>query len=138
MIYSHFSLVPWDRRRWPNFHPSEPNLACPCCGEFCLDERSFDTLQALRRKLGKPIHVNSGHRCFCHNAYVGGAGLSMHKLLVAFDVSLVNLRPGELLDAARKVGFHGFGFYGTFLHLDLGKVRWWITKGGAITWNGVR
>jgi zinc D-Ala-D-Ala carboxypeptidase len=136
-IYRHFSHAPWDRRRWPNFNPNEPNLACPCCGEFCLDEASFDHLQALRRKLGRPVHVNSGHRCFRHNAKVGGAPLSMHKRLVAFDVSLVNQRPAELLDAARRVGFTGFGYYATFLHLDLGRARWWITKGGAKIWTGL-
>jgi hypothetical protein len=134
-IYKHFSHVPWDKKRWPNFSPGEPNLACPCCGEFCLDPASFDGLQALRDRLGRPVRVNSGHRCFRHNARVGGAPLSMHRWLVAFDVSLQGHRPSELLEAARKAGFSGFGYYATFLHLDRGRPRWWITKGGARIWT---
>ena len=136
MLYSHFSLVPWDAVRWPNFRPGEPGLACRCCGEFYLDPAAFDRLQELRGRLGRPIRINSGHRCPIHNARVGGAPLSMHKR-VAFDVSLVGLTPAALVAAARLSGFRGFGFYATFLHLDLGRPRTWKTKGGAKTWTGL-
>lgn len=135
MLYRHYSLVPWDRDRWPNFSPSEKNLHCPCCGEFFLDPVSFDTLQTMRRYLGKPMKINSGHRCLFHNAKVGGKPLSMHKR-VAFDVSLYGHRLQDLLEAARKAGFHGFGYYATFLHLDMGRPRFWYTKGGLKRWNG--
>lgn len=137
MIYSHYSQVPWDKKRWPNFSPSERNLHCPCCGEFYLDPRSFDALQALRRGTGRPIKVNSGHRCVFHNARVGGRPRSMHKS-VAFDVSLGGHRLRDLLEVARKAGFQGFGYYATFLHLDMGRRRYWITKGGVRTWNGLQ
>lgn len=136
MLYSHYSLVPWDRDRWPNFSPSEKNLHCPCCGEFYLDMTSFDALQTLRRAVGRPVKVNSGHRCLFHNAKVGGKPRSMHKL-VAFDVSLRGQRLRDLLEAARRAGFQGYGYYATFLHLDMGRRRFWITKGGKRTWNGL-
>jgi hypothetical protein len=136
MIYTHFSLAPWDSDRWPNFHPSEKNLHCPCCGEFYLDPVALDALQALRRRLGQPVKVNSGHRCRFHNARVGGAPRSMHKR-VAFDVSLSGHRLRNLIDTARGVGFQGFGFYSTFLHLDMGRRRYWITNGGKKRWNGL-
>lgn len=135
-IYPHHSLVPWDYKRWPNFSPEERNLYCPCCGEFYFDVFALDTLQRLRRKVGRPIHINSGHRCALHNARVGGKPRSMHKL-IAFDVALSGHRLIDLLNAARKVGFQGFGFYRTFLHLDLGRGRSWITKGGRETWSGL-
>lgn len=138
MLFSHYSLVPWDHKRWPNFSPAEPHLSCPCCGSFFYDPIALDKLQGLRNRLKKPIHINSGHRCPFHNAKVGGAPLSMHKRQIAFDVSLKNQNPADLLKAAREIGFHGFGFYATFLHLDLGRFRWWITKGGLITWRGLR
>jgi len=138
MLYSHYSIVPWDRDRWPNFSPSEKNLHCPHCGEFYLDMTSFDALQALRRGVGKPIKVNSGHRCALYNASprIGGKPRSMHKL-VAFDVSLKGHRLRDLLEAAKKAGFQGFGYYMTFLHLDMGRRRYWITKGGRRKWNGL-
>lgn len=134
MIYRHHSLVPWDRGRWPNFSPGERNLHCPCCGEFYLDPVSFDALQRVRRAVGRPIKVNSGHRCLFHNARVGGKPLSMHKR-VAFDVRLEGHRLRDLLEAARKAGFRGFGYYATFLHVDMGRPRYWITKGGAKIWK---
>jgi hypothetical protein len=136
MLYEHFSLVPWDYGRWPNFSPGEPGLSCRCCGEFFLDPAAFDLLQALRDRLRRPIALNSGHRCAFHNARVGGRPRSMHKRL-AFDVSLQGLVPEALLAAARATGFRGFGFYETFLHLDTGRSRRWITKGGRKTWTGV-
>jgi hypothetical protein len=135
-IYPHYSVVPWDHSRWPNFHPAERNLHCPCCGEFYFDPNAFDALQRFRRKVGRPIHINSGHRCVLHNARVGGAPRSMHKL-IAFDVAIRGHRLADLISAARKVGFQGFGFYQTFLHLDLGCKRSWATKGGEKVWNGL-
>lgn len=137
MLYAHYSDVVWDRKRWPNFRPAEGNLHCPCCGEFYLDPASFDALQTLRRKMGRPIRVNSGHRCLFHNAKVGGAPRSMHKQ-IAFDVSLQGHRLRDLIEAARSVGFQGFGYYATFLHLDMGRRRFWVTKGGAKRWTGLR
>lgn len=136
-LYPHHSLVDWDRDRWPNFRPSEKNLHCPCCGEFYLDPVAFDTLQALRRRLGRPIKINSGHRCMFHNARVGGAPRSMHKR-IAFDVSLRGHRLRDLIEAARSVGFQGFGYYYNFLHLDIGRRRYWVTKGGAKRWTGLQ
>ena len=135
MIFKHYSLAPWDPNRWPNFSPKE--LSCPCCGEFYLDPVAFDALQALRSALRKSINLNSAHRCPFHNAKVGGAPLSMHKLKVAFDISVRGHLLNALLGGARMVGFKGFGFYQTFLHVDLGRPRQWKTEGGKITWTGV-
>lgn len=136
MIYNHYSEVPWDKNRWPNFSPNEKNIYCPCCGEFYLDENSFDTLQRLRDIVNKPIKINSGHRCFLYNYLVGGVPRSMHKK-IAFDISLKGHNKKLLLEAAKKAGFNGFGFYVTFIHLDLGRPRRWASKGGLAIWNGL-
>jgi uncharacterized protein YcbK (DUF882 family) len=135
MLFKHYSLAPWDPNRWPNFTPKE--LSCHCCGEFFLDPAAFDALQELRSALRKSIHLNSAHRCPFHNAKVGGAPLSMHKMKVAFDISVRGHLLNALLGAARMVGFKGFGFYETFLHVDLGKPRQWKTAGGKRTWIGL-
>ncbi len=132
---NHFSEINWDCARWPNFHPGE--FACHCCGELILLPEHFDHIQAVRRLVGKPIQINSAHRCAIHNARIGGAPLSQHKQ-IAFDINLADHDKEQLLQACRDVGFHGFGFYSTFLHVDLGRSREWWTEGGKKIWTGVR
>lgn len=72
-----------------------------------------------------PLHILSGHRCALHNARVGGAPLSQH-LKLAVDINLCGLNLIELRGAAERNGFTGFGFYTTFLHIDLGRPRHWV------------
>lgn len=99
----------------------------------------MDALQAVRDMIGAPIRLNSGHRCAIHNAHVGGAPLSQHKLL-AFDISLQGHDPPALRAACGRAGFKGFGFYATFLHVDMGPRRQWYGNQHASEvwrrWNG--
>ena len=136
MLYEHYSEVPWDKERWPNFSPDEPNLFCPCCGEFYFDPIGLDMLQNVRKLVGRAIRINSGHRCPIHNVIVGGAPLSEHKK-IAYDISIRGQDPGQILIACVKSGFTTFGFYGTFLHTDRRPNRRWITEGGKKTWSGL-
>ena len=144
MLYLSPADAPWDAARWPNFSPFEPNLACPCCGEFWFDPAMLDGLQAIRDAAG-PIRVTSGHRCAIHNAQVGGAPLSQHKT-VAWDIALAGLDRAAVYRAAAEAGFTGFGFAVSFLHVDGGRPRRWfygprsiavwrpILKGGPMDW----
>ncbi len=136
MLFSHYSQVPSGLWRWPDFAPDEPNIACPCCGEFFLDESTMTRLQAARDAAGRAFRINSGHRCSIRNALVGGAPLSQHKR-IAFDIALAGHEPAALLEACRGAGFTTFGFYATFLHVDTRPGRRWATKGGRRTWNGL-
>lgn len=130
MLFSHFTEVPTDSWRWPNFRPDEPNLACPCCGEFWFDPHSMDLIQAARDELGAPMRINSGHRCAIHNARVGGAPLSEHKR-IAFDISTQGYDRHTVLEACQRVGFTTFGFYQTFLHTDRRPNRRWYANSHA-------
>lgn len=85
-------------------------------------------LQSLRDRVARPIHILSAHRCAIHNAQIGGAPLSQH-LSLAVDISLFNHDRFILASLAKQSGFQGFGYYSTFLHLDLGRARHWY--GGA-------
>jgi uncharacterized protein YcbK (DUF882 family) len=134
MIIRHYREVVWDSKRWENFSPHE--LACKHCGEFYYDEVSFDQLQLARMILDEPVVIYSGHRCALHNARVGGAPLSMHKK-IAFDVALKGHSLVEMLLAFKQAGFSGFGYYDTFLHVDLGIPRRWWSKKGEKVWDGL-
>ena len=109
--------------RWPNFSADE--FACHHCGETYDWPDFMDRLQQARKQVGRPFHILSGHRCGLHNARVGGAPLSQH-LRLAADISTRWHHRAALLSACRKAGFTGFGFYQTFLHIDLGRPRHWF------------
>ena len=89
----------------------------------------MDRLQRLRARLGKPMIVNSAYRSPQHNAAVGGAEKSRHVAGDAFDISMANHDPERFEQEAREAGFTGFGFYapakGNFIHIDLGRERFW-------------
>ena len=146
-LYDHYQNVPlesldvssgdsgrdyfWNVERWGNFSPAE--LSCPHCGEFYYDAIAFDTLQGLRDSMGAPLIINSAHRCMEHNQSVGGRPNSAH-LKIAFDIAISGHDPRHLYTMARRVGFTNFGFYQTFLHVDLrppvaGNYRRWVASG---------
>ncbi|MCK5127657.1 MAG: hypothetical protein KAR42_15475 [candidate division Zixibacteria bacterium] len=134
MIYSHYSEAPWDKERWPNFSPKE--LACPHCGEYYHNTAFLDAIQYVRTKAGKPIRLNSAHRCWLYNAskHIGGAPMSEHKK-IAGDISLDGHDRFKLKELCKEAGFTGFGHYATFLHTDMGRPRWWTSKAGRQLWN---
>ncbi len=113
----------WSLERWPNFTISE--LACRHCQEVYVWPEFMDRLQQARYDVARPFDILSGHRCSLHNVRVGGAPLSQH-LRLAVDISLIGHDKEQLLKACQQAGFHGFGYYQTFLHIDLGKPRHWF------------
>ena len=58
---------------------------------------------------------------------MGGATRSKHLNGAAFDIAMSNHDPVAFEDAARAVGFLGFGTYprSGFMHIDLGPARSW-------------
>lgn len=107
---------------WPNFSRAE--MACRCCGQGYYWPEFMARLQMARDLIGAPLKINSAHRCGLHNARVGGAPLSQH-LKLAADMSLAGHDRHALYLACRDAGFSGFGFAQTFLHVDLGRKRFW-------------
>lgn len=116
---------------WENFTPEE--IACRCCGELWKGDdmpvyfkHAMHKLQDLRNKWGKPIVINSGHRCTKHNAEVGGATQSQH-LTIAFDCVCPRSEQSAFAKMALEVGFHVARPYpdNGFVHLDMGRPRTW-------------
>ena len=124
-FYDHWRDVPESAWRWPNFSPAE--IACRGTGKLLVNDPALDKLQALRDWLGKPLIVRSAYRSPEHNRAVGGATRSKHMDGAAFDIAMSNHDPVAFEDAARAVGFLGFGTYprSGFMHIDLGPARSW-------------
>lgn len=140
-LFACWQNAPWDHGRWSNFSARE--LACKCrayCdGEYWHDPVFLDALQMARNQFGAPLQINSGHRCALHNAAVGRAPLSLHKT-IAVDIStrgFDNEQRLNLLRACRAAGFQGFGFYGAWLHVDMGRARQWFVGYGRRIWTPV-
>lgn len=123
-VFAHCNDIPPAAWRWQNFRPAE--IACRGDGSIRLVPAALDRLQALRGAVDRPLRINSAYRSPLHNARVGGAPKSRHKIGDAFDISLNNIPDRDALRrAAEAVGFSGFGLYRTFLHVDCGPSRTW-------------
>jgi len=55
----------------------------------------------------------------------GGSPRSMHLFGLAADIQTVNKDRNLILELAKSLKFTGFGYYRTFLHVDLGRKREW-------------
>ena len=96
-----------------------------------MESRLLDCLDVLRSRFNRPLRVLSAFRSPYHNAKVGGAPMSRHLIGDAVDLSIVNEDKLLLKRLAKDLGFTGFGYYRTFLHIDLGRKREW----GKGKWN---
>ena len=89
-----------------------------------------EKLQPLRDLVGFSLPISSGVRCGTHNAAVGGAPASRHLYGDAVDITWTQMSGAQklqLLQAARSLGFSGFGLSPLFLHLD-------TREGPVVTW----
>lgn len=139
MLFRHYTDVPsYFMDTFPNFSfRGDPQLYCPLTGAFYYDETTLSNLQRYRFYSGKSVRLNSGHRSPLHNSRVGGAPLSAH-LRLAIDINLVGrdyVREYELL---KRAGFTSFGFYNTFIHVDMrpGR-RWFGSKSAKQYWQSL-
>ncbi|MEM9784294.1 MAG: D-Ala-D-Ala carboxypeptidase family metallohydrolase [Pseudomonadota bacterium] len=122
LFYRHWSDMPGEIWDWPSFRPWE--IACNGTGAILVVPPALFALQRLRADLAAPVALNSAYRSPSHNRAVGGATWSKHLMGIAFDVKDSTAYSREdLIAAARRAGFTGFGNYPTFLHIDLGRPR---------------
>ena len=84
--------------------------------ENLIKRELVGALEALRRRIGRPLVINSGYRSLSTNTLVGGAPHSLHMHGLAADL-------GTVVGAAdvRSIGaFSGMGFKGKrVLHVDM-------------------
>jgi len=99
-----------------------------------IDTRLLDLLFALRNELdtNQPFHIISGYRSAQTNAILhaqsdGVAENSLHTVGMAIDIRT----PGKALNVLHKVAVSlkggGVGYYpkSDFVHVDVGRVRYW-------------
>ena len=127
-VYEHWSQVPrtWSAWPWKFFQPRE--IACRGTGKLTVVNGLLDRLDVLRARCGFPLIVLSAFRSPYHNAIVSGAVFSLHLKALAVDLSVVGQDKKSMERIAKEEGFTGFGYYRTFLHIDLGRPRFWGTK----------
>lgn len=113
-----------DVRLSKNFHLKEYECKCNNCTETLVDLDHVARLQKLRDDLGSSITITSAYRCPKHNAAIGGASNSRHKVGDATDIVVKDMTPDEVADASEH--FDGLGRYDSFTHVDSrgSKARW--------------
>ena len=123
MLYDHYEEAEYDWIWGPYFKPSE--IACKGSDSLLIDPRALDVLVRARILADKSFRITSAYRSPVHNAKIGGAPKSVHKLGMAFDISLRGHDREDLFAQCKAAGFGSFGKYKTFLHVDTRKGRRW-------------
>ena len=137
-----------------NVHTGE-RLETQYCSEGCYDEKAIDQIHyilrchysntvkpisikvidllcAVKDRLapGKEITIISGYRSPEYNAYLRSIGRhvaagSLHMAGLAIDFAIGGIGMGELYRTARAFAAGGVGKYPEFVHIDVGRVRYW-------------
>lgn len=62
-------------------HFTEEEFSCNCgCGVNEIKSELIDRLETVRKIYGKPMRINSGHRCKVSNDKAGSSDTSSHLL----------------------------------------------------------
>jgi uncharacterized protein YcbK (DUF882 family) len=99
-----------------------------------IDIRLLDFLFAVRQEIeaNQPFHVISGYRSAATNAFLrahssGVAENSLHLVGKAIDIRVPGRDTRSLQKAAMTLKRGGVGYYpkSDFVHVDIGRVRYW-------------
>lgn len=105
-----------DWTRWPNFQPWE--FECSHTGKCEMNEAFMDRLQRLRERLNMPLVITSGYRDPSHPIEIAKPEPGVHTLGRAVDIAADSQAQYRIMKAAVELGFTGFGFSRTFIHID--------------------
>ena len=102
---------------------------CGCGGECLINIDARKKLNKFRSIVGVPFSPNSAYRCPIHNANIGGVKNSQHVLGKAFDIPIKGKMTRKTIHkVAKEAGFTGFGDYNSFVHIDIGRKRYWDNR----------
>lgn len=108
-------------------------LRCHYTNEIMpVDIKLLDLLCDIKDTFGKhrEVQIISGYRSFAYNEYLRSLGRqvvqnSLHLLGLAIDFSIPCVSSSELSNVAKSFAAGGVGKYPEFVHIDLGRVRYW-------------
>lgn len=93
-----------------------------------INPELVSVLDEIRRRIGRPVYINSGYRTISHNRANGGATNSMHIYGCAADIRADKTSIADLHKLCEDVVGErgGVGLYSTFVHVDVRgfKARW--------------
>ena len=113
---------------------SAEEFRCQCGGKYCNGfpaephEATVRFADAIRKRIGKPVPVNSGLRCPTWNQIQGGVSNSNHKGGGAVDLGRPSgVTPAQMKDIAEEVmgKTGGIGIYDWGIHIDDGVYSRW-------------
>lgn len=116
---------------------TKKEFKCKCGGRYCngypakIDMEMVKIADEIRKRIGKPISVNSGLRCIQHNTNVGGAVGSQHTEGTAVDLGKPSgVTPRQMAAIAEELlgDAGGLGIYSWGIHVD--------TRKKKSRWNG--
>ena len=116
---------------------SKKEFRCKCGGKYCngypaeIDLTMVRWADEIRRRVGKPLGVNSGLRCPTHNRNEGGVDGSQHTLGTAVDLGKPSgVTVAKMAEIAEDVigDTGGIGIYSWGIHIDSRKTK--------SRWNG--
>lgn len=116
---------------------SKKEFRCKCGGRYCngypaeIDLTMVRYADEIRRRIGKPIGVNSGLRCTQWNKIQGGVSGSQHRFGTAADLGKPSgVSVAEMAAIAEDVmgNTGGIGIYSWGIHIDSRKTK--------SRWNG--
>jgi len=97
-----------------------------------VDIKLLDLLCDIKDIYGKDkeVHIISGYRSHAYNEYLRSLGRkvakdSFHLYGLAIDFSIPGVNNSELSGIAKSFSAGGVGKYPEFVHIDLGRVRYW-------------
>lgn len=108
-------------------------LRCPFTNEIIqIDPRVIDLLSHIKDSFNRDekIHIISGYRSPLYNNHLrsiegGVAKNSLHLYGKAIDFCLPSVDMVRLYEAAKSFKAGGVGRYSEFIHIDVGRVRYW-------------
>ncbi len=108
-------------------------LRCHYSNEIItIDTNLLNLLCDIKDIFGKDkeVHIISGYRSFAYNEYLRSLGRkvardSLHLYGLAIDFTIPDISISKLSDAAKSFNAGGVGKYPEFIHIDVGRIRYW-------------
>lgn len=104
---------------WESNNFSTRELSCSCCGVNHVEPKALRQLQELRTRIGRPLVLTSAYRCPQHPNERDKTTVGRHAQGIAFDIKCSPREIAQLVSIAYDLGFRGFGYAKSFLHIDL-------------------